>query len=738
MTATKQLVYYLRQLPDTTLLEPLLDSLKYLLEQLSLPETAPALLCWLAPDGQFIQVQLHDVVIWEHRFLDDGNQQLGIITSTNNAAQWSSNMVFKPAHHTVQDQTLGLAYLPVNAAIAPHWHQATLTALQLVAQLTSKNRNKRPRHNPAIYEAVMNPSARQALLKAVQQADQYTSILEKAVQELLQQPDIQAVQDMEVFRLEKGQAALRAFEAYPLPDATAYEAFQTAYNNYQGRYDDFVTHLVNRPVWQEFALRLGTLVAYCHARAANKQTWNTYPDKRTVYDTGVVQSLWVNRLIAYQRAGNQLDAVETIVARHALRYLQTPEQQIPLLSQRYRHRIATNLLHLSPHTQHWDAQVRRYLARFTALSVQHPANYTYLLERLLMLPDVQNLWNYSDEDIYQSELLSASLEEPTPHYLPMQRSIVPLNQILYGPPGCGKTYFSIRRALALLEHRPLPDILALDTHRLQERLTYYKEQGQLLFTSFHQAMSYEDFIEGIKPTVVGNTVQYTVQDGLLKQLAARALEAPNLEFVLVIDEINRGNVVQIFGELLTLLEGDKRLHAPNALEVQLPYSKTTFGLPPNLYLIGTMNSADRSAEQLDFALRRRFSFVEMLPEPSLLPTDIEGINLAALLRSINERITLLLDAQHSIGHAYFMPITSFKELQQVFNSQVIPLLVAYFYGDLGKVGLILGRDFVQKTDAHYDSFASFDDEELDRFSDRSTYKITTLDLPKEAYRHIYT
>lgn len=737
MTATKQLVYYLRQLPDTTLLEPLLDGLRYLLEQLSLQETAPALLCWLDPDGQFMRVQLHDVGIWEHRFLEDGSQRLGLIATANSVAQWPQNTKFQPVDHTIQDQTLGLVYLPVSAATETYWRQATVTALQLVSQIASKSRNKCPIHNAAIYEAAMNPFARQALLKAVQQADQYTSILEKAVQELLQQPDIQAVQDMETFRLEKGQAALRAFEAHPLPDAAEYEAFQTTYNNYQGRYDDFVAHLANRPVWQEFALRLGTLVAYCHARAANKQVWNTYPDKRTVYDTGVVQSLWVNRLIAYQREGNQLAAVETVVARHALHYLQAPKKQIPLLSQRYRRRIATNLLHLSPQTQHWDAQVRRYLARFTTLSTQHPANYTYLLERLLMLPDVQNLWNYSDEDIYQSELLSASLEEPTPRYLPMQRSVVPLNQILYGPPGCGKTYFSIRRALALLEHRPLPDILALDAHRLQERLTYYKEQGQLLFTTFHQAMSYEDFIEGIKPTVVGNAVQYTVQDGLLKQLAARALEAPNLEFVLVIDEINRGNVVQIFGELLTLLEGDKRLHAPNALEVQLPYSKTTFGLPPNLYLIGTMNSADRSAEQLDFALRRRFSFIEMLPEPSLLPTDVEGINLAALLRSINERITLLLDAQHSIGHAYFMPITSFKELQQVFNNQIIPLLVAYFYGDLGKVGLILGRDFVQKTDTHYDSFAPFDYEELDRFSDRSTYEITTLDLPKEAYCRIY-
>ena len=368
-------------------------------------ENDTALLCWLDPDGQFMRVQLHDVGIWEHRFLEDGHQRLGVATTARDYAALPDALGFQNARRPIQSEQLGLAYLPVAAATQPHWRSAAVAAARLLLQQASKRKRRRPTHNAAIYDAAMNAFARQALLTALQADDQYNSILQRAVQELLQQPDIQAVQALDVFRLEKGQAALRDFEAHPLP-ATDGAAFLEAYHQFQGRYDDFVRHLADRPVWQAFALRLGTLVAYCHARAANKQAWNAYPDKRTVYDTGVVQSLWVDRLLAYQRGGHALDAVETVVARHALRYLKAPEQYLPLLSQRYRRRIASNLLHRSPQTQHWDAQVRRYLSRFTALTSQHPTNYTYLLERLLMLPDVQNLWNYTDEDIYQSELLS--------------------------------------------------------------------------------------------------------------------------------------------------------------------------------------------------------------------------------------------------------------------------------------------------------------------------------------------
>ena len=169
-----------------------------------------------------------------------------------------------------------------------------------------------------------------------------------------------------------------------------------------------------------------------------------------------------------------------------------------------------------------------------------------------------------------------------------------------------------------------------------------------------------------------------------------------LPFVLIIDEINRGNVSQIFGELITLIEPDKRLGKEEELEVTLPYSKEKFSVPSNLYIIGTMNTADRSVEALDTALRRRFSFEEMAPDYSLLEgSTSEGINLAELLKTINNRIEGLLDKDHVIGHSYFLRVSKGeKTLQDVFFDEIIPLLQEYFYGNFGRIALVIGRGFV--------------------------------------------
>ena len=175
-------------------------------------------------------------------------------------------------------------------------------------------------------------------------------------------------------------------------------------------------------------------------------------------------------------------------------------------------------------------------------------------------------------------------------------------------------------------------------------------------------------------------------------------------FVLIIDEINRGNVSQIFGELITLVEEDKRLGTDEALEVTLPYSKEKFGVPPNLFIIGTMNTADRSVEAIDTALRRRFSFEEMPPKPELVAIEgklksqngfLDNIDLPLLLNTLNKRIEKLLDKDHQIGHSYFMSVLSFKDLKSTFQNKIIPLLQEYFFGDYGKIGLVLGKDFFE-------------------------------------------
>ncbi|WP_329806177.1 AAA family ATPase [Flavobacterium facile] len=222
------------------------------------------------------------------------------------------------------------------------------------------------------------------------------------------------------------------------------------------------------------------------------------------------------------------------------------------------------------------------------------------------------------------------------------------------------------------------------------------------------------------------------------------IEEPK-KYVLVIDEINRGNVSSIFGELITLLEKDKRkgVLKPNkeTLVVDLPYSNDKFSVPDNLHIIGTMNTADRSVEALDTALRRRFSFIEMPSKPELLIsehiskgiiTDSEGkeINLISILTNINERIELLIDKDHQIGHSFFINTNSFDELKLVFKDSIIPLLEEYFFGDFGKIGLVIGGEFIKHKDTKPKFPSNFkygEDNDISTFTDKIVYEFTSFD-----------
>lgn len=282
------------------------------------------------------------------------------------------------------------------------------------------------------------------------------------------------------------------------------------------------------------------------------------------------------------------------------------------------------------------------------------------------------------------------------------KSSIPLNQILYGPPGTGKTYHTVDKSLEIL----MPTIPQKREDQKKE-FDNFRTQGRIVFTTFHQSMSYEDFIEGIKPETVNGNVEYHVKPGIFKELCEKAKNDHENPYVLIIDEINRGNVSQIFGELITLIEPDKRLGNENELTAKLPYSpKDEFGVPNNLYIIGTMNTADRSVEAIDTALRRRFSFVEMMPKPALLSGISCTINgklrtLKELLEIINQRIVVLKDREHQIGHSYFMkwdaPTTiAVDDLKPVFKNNIVPLLQEYFYGNFQNIGLVLGDEFVKK------------------------------------------
>lgn len=288
------------------------------------------------------------------------------------------------------------------------------------------------------------------------------------------------------------------------------------------------------------------------------------------------------------------------------------------------------------------------------------------------------------------------------------------NTILYGPPGTGKTYNTVNYAISIIENKHINDIQEEDYHSVYERYIKYKNEGRIVFTTFHQSYGYEEFIEGIKPKLEDNKfgideefykelskesntdLKYYLADGVFKKFCIDAQsKLSNMPHVFIIDEINRGNISKIFGELITLIEDKKRLGEAEEMTAKLPYSGDDFGVPNNVYILGTMNTADRSIALMDTALRRRFSFVEMMPESSVLMNipEIEGINIIKMLDTINERIELLYDREHTIGHAYFTCLKdepTIEKLGNVFKNSIVPLLQEYFYEDYSKIQLVLG------------------------------------------------
>ncbi|MBI1917617.1 MAG: AAA family ATPase [Planctomycetes bacterium] len=290
--------------------------------------------------------------------------------------------------------------------------------------------------------------------------------------------------------------------------------------------------------------------------------------------------------------------------------------------------------------------------------------------------------------------------------------------IMYGPPGTGKTFWAERAAFDLAAYWTFGkafDQLAED----DKRVVAGNDQGNGLvrLCCFHPAYGYEDFIEGYRPETVDGQISFRLRDGAFKRLAKDAAQAPDRRFFLIVDEINRGDIPRIFGELVTVLEKDKRGKA-----IVLPVSGDVFRVPSNVYMIGTMNTADRSISLLDAALRRRFGFIELMPDATILKDQVVGsIPLGPWLVALNRRVCEHVgrDARNlQIGHSYLLqgerPLKDFAAFKRALHDDIIPLLEEYCYEDFSALQNILGNGLLDADKRHirHELFEEGQDAEL--------------------------
>lgn len=432
-------------------------------------------------------------------------------------------------------------------------------------------------------------------------------------------------------------------------------------------------------------------------------------------------SFWAEQLLIYKRDGNAkgLSASGQLL----LAYLEQPLKRLPIFRQKALSYILDSFLGPA-------AKQSLLLDLFSELGLKAKLaeNYPLLLGQLLFLPLLRELWD-KQYDSLGKEQIDDWEESQLIYHREKER---PLNQLYYGPSACGKTRAARLEALSICEGLPLVQIEQLSTEEIEQRLEEQRKAGHLAMIAFHPAMSYEDFMEGLKPQMQGKQLHYVLEEGLFKRFAKAALAQPLKRFVLLIDELNRAEVGAVFGELLSLLSAENRLGGKAPMRLVLPYSKATFALPDNLYILATMNEGDRSLQSLDWALRRRFYAIAVRPEPQLLG-DCQGIDLARLLQALNQRIRLYFSAAQEIGHGYLLGIRQLEELNLCFAHRIIPLLESYAYGDLRLLGPILGQAFIERRRlGHSLAFYGVGQQE-EQFS----YHIRSFPLAASAYKQLY-
>lgn len=324
----------------------------------------------------------------------------------------------------------------------------------------------------------------------------------------------------------------------------------------------------------------------------------------------------------------------------------------------------------------------------------HTGPVSDLMEHLELeeAPEINDI-NLNDEVIAEEIDLKTCFEITRN---PRKNKVFPLNFIVYGAPGTGKTYSMIEYALAIIDNLPVAEFCKNNSDRKSnvERYKRLVKAGQIVFTTFHQNYGYEEFIQGLRPDTNSEKLSFKTVDGVFKSIADLALnDEDDKNYIIIIDEINRANISKVFGELITLIEEDKRWGELNEMSATLQ-SGQEFAVPNNLYIIGTMNSADKSISLIDAALRRRFDFFEQKPDSTLVSDEV----LRSMLENINLSLVEELDSTDLlVGHSYFMNKDESK-LCSILNNNIIPLLYEYFYDNRKKVASILA-DAIKKSNA---------------------------------------